>query len=138
MGAYSGWASKTHTLFHSKPPATQYTLNCSKQNCKWTFQDKWKLQQHENVHNNILLSCIYCPYTCVAQWSLTSHQREHFNIRGYKCDYCSATFKSQGYLNAHFKSQHSGIKTKCFICDYESNVNNVHNHLIRKHKLFGY
>ena len=136
--AYSSMALKRHAQFHSMPPTTQHQFNCSKQKCKWTFVNMWKLQRHENTHDNILLKCVYCPYTCVEDSSLTMHQRIHFNIRDYKCDYCDRAFKQQGELNKHFNSQHSGVKTKCFKCDYESSVHNVHMHMNRTHGLLGY
>ena len=66
------------------------------------------------------------------------HQREHFNIRDFKCDWCQAAFKSRAELNKHFQSQHSGITTKCFICDFESAVDNVRHHLSKKHGVRGY
>ena len=136
--AYCSWALKRHALFHSHPPSTQHHISCSKQNCKWTFDRLFKLQRHENTHNNILLKCVYCPYTCVDYSSLTTHQRTHFNIRDFKCDICAKTYKKQGDLNAHFDALHSGFKTKCFVCDYESGVNNVRTHLNQTHGIFGY
>ena len=66
---------------------------------------------------------------------LTMNQREHFNIRDYKCEYCSATFKEEWELTKHSIFQHWDIKTKCSSCDFESNVINVENHLNRKHKI---
>ena len=137
--AYCIMALKRHSFFHSNPPTTQYQFHCSKNNCNWTFGDQWNLQRHENTHDNILLKCIYCPYTCVRETSFLMHQREHFNIRDYKCEYCNLkVFKSQGELNKHFNNYHSGITTKCFKCDYEGSVQNVRVHLNSNHKLFGY
>jgi len=66
------------------------------------------------------------------------HQRVHFNVRDFKCEICQAAFKQQGELNRHFQRLHSGITTKCLVCDYESNFRNVQVHLNRTHGLLGY
>ena len=136
--AYCSMALKKHALFHTRPPSTQYEFACSKKNCKWTFSARVFLQRHENVHENIQLACIYCPFTSATRCNLTIHQREHFNIRDYKCDICGKAFKQQAELNKHFDKLHSGYVTKCFVCDFKGAVHNVRNHLKRKHKIRGY
>ena len=136
--AYSITALRKHALFHSRSPSTQYPFSCSKQNCKCTFRDRVELRRHENIHDNVLFFCVYCPYTCVQARHLSMHQREHFNIRDFKCDICSRLFKQQGELNNHFNARHSGVNTKCFLCNFEGSIRNVHRHINRKHGLFGY
>ena len=66
------------------------------------------------VHDNIQLKCIFCPFTTVEASNLMVHQRQHFGVRAYQCEICDLVYTTQGVLNYHFKTTHSGIKTKCF------------------------
>merc|ERR1719285_49342 len=86
----------------------------------------------------ITLKLLISPYTSVEQQSLQFHQRTHFNIRDYKCDICQLTYKKKSNLTVHFQRKHSGVTTKCMLCEFESSVHNVQVHLIRKHKITGY
>ena len=136
--AYSSFAFKRHVLFHTRKPKTHHQFSCSQPNCQWTFENRWKLLLHENIHDNILLKCVYCPYTCVQDIRMSMHQRDHFNIRDFKCDICDKTFEQNGEVTTHFKTMHSGVTTKCFVCDYEGNVSSVRSHLNQKHGILGY
>ena len=45
------------------------------------------------------------------------------------------SFLTRGELNLHFTQKHSGQTTKCEICDFESTIRNVYDHLRRTHKI---
>ena len=136
--AYSESALKKHVVFHSQPPTLHRDYPCSMANCKASFPGKHGLQRHLNVHNNIQLSCIFCPFTTGEPDKLLIHQRSHFNIRDYQCEICEATFKTRNSLNIHYNGVHSNVTTKCFVCDYEATIRNVQSHLKLKHKIQGY
>ena len=82
--AYSETALKKHVVFHSQPPTSHRDYPCSMANCKASFPGKYGLQRHLNVHNNIQLNCIFCPFTTGEPDKLLIHQRSHFNIRDYQ------------------------------------------------------
>ena len=99
------------------------------------FRYKSLQRVHENIHDNVLIHCIFCPFTCVEPSKLSNHHRAHFNIRDYKCDDCEMSFLTRGELNLHFTQKHSGQTTKCEICGSESTIRNVYDHLRHTHKI---
>ena len=137
--AYSSTAFNHHTVkFHSMLATNNNEYPCSKKNCQASFKNKGKRQMHENIHDNVLIKCVFCPFTCVEPPKIGVHQRAHFNIRAYECTECDSSFFTQGQLNLHFTQKHSGETTECPVCDYESTSRNVYNHLKRLHKIVGF
>ena len=92
---------------------------------------------HENVHDNIQLKCVFCPYTTVLYESLTYHQRAHFNVREYKCEICGKDFMKKNNLAVHFDQKHSGMTTKCPLCDFVAPRPSIQTHLRTKHEITG-
>ena len=136
--AYSKTALKFHSArFHSNAAPTNYPNRCTKENCGASFSDRTSLRLHENIHDNVLLKCVFCPFTCVRPVKMTDHQRLHFNIRDYNCEICNKSFHTQGNLNVHYNQKHSDDKTKCPICEYTSTKRLVYSHLAFKHKISG-
>ena len=100
--------------YHYIEPYLQH--QCSKPYCRASFIGRTRLKYHEMVHDNIQLKCIFCPFTTVEASNLMVHQRQHFGVRAYQCEICNLVYTTQGVLNYHFKTTHSGIRTKCFKC----------------------
>ena len=85
--AYCGVALNKHKQFHSKSQYFKHdAFRCSKPNCRAGFARLSMLKEHEKIHNNVKLECIFCPYTCVESSKLLLHQRAHFNFRDYECE----------------------------------------------------
>ena len=107
--AYSSTAFSHHLArFHSdelSSTTTKYQYPCRKPNCKASFKARYLRRLHENIHDNVLIKCVFCPFRCVEPAKIMVHHRVHFNIRDYKCDECQIKFHTQGNLNAHFKAR---------------------------------
>jgi len=116
--AYNIHALRKHARFHSDNAVKNYQHQCRRANCTTSFYKLLLREFHENIHDNILIKCIFCPYTCVKPEQLVNHHRRHFNFRDYKCDECQRTFFTQGNLNMHLKTMHSDEKIKCPVCNY--------------------
>ena len=114
-----------------------HAYKCSIAGCTAGFKDRTLKRNHENIHDNILLKCVFCPYTNAERGNLTEHQRAHFNIRDHKCEICQMEFLNKTHLATHFDQKHSGIKVKCPLCGLEGARNTVQVHLLKKHKIFG-
>ena len=84
--AFSLTCLKKHSRFHSAHVSTHYEFRCSKPNCPAGFKDRYVKRMHENVHDNIQLKCVFCPFTTVEHTNLSLHQRAHFNIRDHTCE----------------------------------------------------
>ena len=135
--AYSKTALVQHSTFHSKVSRKKYEFLCRRLKCKASFGSNVERVRHENIHDNVLLKCVFCPYTCVLHKAMSRHYCKHFNIRKYECDGCEFSFYSQNELNVHYQQKHSGETTKCPICDFESTMQNTFYHLETRHKVTG-
>ena len=133
--AYCSKAFNLHSKLHSAVHSNNFEFRCSHPNCNASFDRRLKLKDHENLHANVKLKCVFCPYTCARAQELAYHQRAHFNIRDFKCNECDMSFFTQRELNNHFNQKHSGLRTKCPICEYESTRSNVYYHLKTRHKI---
>ena len=80
---------------------------------------------------------MFCPYTTVEYPSLTFHQRAHFNVREFKCEICQMAFVRKGHLISHFDQKHSGMTTKCPLCEVVAARMSIQNHLKTKHGVMG-
>ena len=136
---YSETTLKHHSSrFHAELCSFNNAYPCSKRNCRATFQSRSLQKVHENIHDNVLIKCVFCPFTCVEPSSLSKHYRVHFNVRNYQCNQCQMSFYTKAESNLHFRQKHSGETTKCPLCDFESTYQNVYNHLARfVHKITG-
>ena len=135
--AHSSTALKKHLRFHSIRASKSHEFRCSKRNCEAGFGLLRDLIYHHKVHDNVKLKCVFCPYTTVGYGSLTLHQRVHFNIREFKCDFCDKDFVKRGHLDSHFDEQHSGLTTKCPLCELVAPRRRVEGHLKIKHGING-
>ena len=71
--AYCSFAFKQHSMrFHSKLVSRHNLYPCTKPNCKAGFKDRYLRRMHENIHDNNLLNCVFCPYTTVEHYRFLS------------------------------------------------------------------
>ena len=129
------------TEFHriGLPPRKNYETKrlyeCTAPNCTLSFERKAHLDQHEDIHNNILeYECFYCQYRINDRWDFVEHLLNHFDELDYSCEICGDQLSSAGNLEKHME-QHNDRKHKCSICGELSRTYRIHKyHMQRKHK----
>ena len=137
--AYSAQALTKHNRFHTDSASKNLEFQCRRSNCTTSFHFNYARLFHENIHDNVLIKCVFCPFTCVKPDQLCFHHRQHFKFRDYKCDECQKAFITQSDLNKHLRTdKHSDDKTKCPCCDFEAAKLTVYSHLTMKHKSTGF
>ena len=137
--AFSATNLKQHSShFHSLYKKHKFQgFACTCAGCKATFAEHHKLLQHMKIHDNDVVSCVFCPYRNAEPVALIRHQRLHFNSRDYKCIICETGFTTQSALNSHIELRHSDETAKCPLCKFTAPKMQVGKHLLRLHKLYG-
>lgn len=137
--AFSSTNLKQHrSHFHSLYAKHKFQgYPCNRRNCKASFEQENKLLQHMKIHDNDVVSCVFCPYRNAEPVALIRHQRLHFNSRDYKCTICKTSFTTQSALNSHTELRHLNETTKCPLCKFTAPKIQVGKHLLRLHKLYG-
>ena len=72
------------------------------------------------MHDNDLMHCHFCPWTGNTQ--LDVHMNHHFNIKPYKCSYCTDVFYQHGNRRVHEEVNHEKIddRYKCDRCIFKT------------------
>ena len=112
---------------------------CDRGNCGKTFQSPSDLKKHQNIHDNILETCYFCPWGVpVGQTTnIATHLDKHLNHASFKCLVCGKSFFRKIYLQHHFEIHHEKIegKYKCSFCPYRTHSKDCFNHhRLRFHK----
>ena len=118
---------KLHTASHKKAKSGIGGLiehTCDRGNCGKKFNRDHALQNHLNMHDNILYKCHFCPWTGVRSLDphIVLHLNSHFGLRPYNCFQCGAKFLQESARVKHERVVHEKIKPirKCGSCDFET------------------
>lgn len=87
--------------------------------CGDTFQDKFKLEDHQKVHRKIddkykNIICDHCPLRFTIKGHLKIHMLQHIAGKSFNCDECGKLFKTDSGLIVHKKSHNKEIE--CSVC----------------------
>jgi len=138
--AFSGTNFKQHLArFHSPYRAHNgHYFSCSRAGCKAAFKSSCDLSRHEQIHNNDVYKCVFCPFVNARQNQVIEHQRIHFNTRDFQCSICQKAFTMRGRLNDHMALNHDTIdETQCPLCDRVGIRRRIKTHLRQQHNVKG-
>ena len=90
----------------TKKPSRKYTkeeLTCKE--CGKEWPSRHKLKRHQLIHSNLRpFKCSQCPAKFKTEKCVRSHQDVH--VGDIICEFCLATFATQGGLSHHKKHYH--------------------------------
>ena len=97
---------------------------CGRGNCPKRFHNSNHLQNHLNIHDNVLYRCHFCGWTGVKteHLNVVKHFNNHFRIRPYPCSLCNARFYDKTAQGRHEQAVHEKIRRvlKCGSCEFET------------------
>lgn len=108
--------------------------------CGKELMNKYTLENHMRLHDNIEYPCSLCPARFHSLKSITRHLKIHDPKRKdrFRCDTCNAKFCEKRNLKYHLKNAHSGLKRDktfaCSHCDQKFYTSKAtKQHVLRKH-----
>ena len=97
-------------------------FQCEHSECGKTFQGRYHLEVHQNIHRNNLQKCFFCPWAGIVKADISTHHDKHFLNPTYQCSDCGRKFYRKKNRDMHFESQHENIEKKysCKLCSYKT------------------
>ena len=135
--AYSTFCLKKHLQAHvTENRGKNLISTCPRKGCGMKLQSHSKLQDHLNVHDNILIKCAFCLWAGGQFANYSLHMDTHFRIKSYACLKCNAAFYRTGLLQVHIEAEHEKDleKYSCAYCEFQTNMTrNLYYHMNSKH-----
>ena len=112
---------------------------CRKTECGKRFLNIRQLKNHENIHDNNLRNCYFCPWAGALgeDVHISTHFDRHFLRPRFKCSDCEKTFYMKKDRNNHYENKHELVIGKyiCKFCTYQTHSRILLvSHVKRKHK----
>ena len=108
--------TKQALLRHIEKTHYEGNYNHSCPMCSRTYTLPSVLQLHiQKAHLDPDIPCSVCG-KLVRPQSIRRHESTHNDFKNFKCDYCSATFKTKGELMAHKKRHNKDYSDYCETC----------------------
>ena len=85
------------------------------------LQNDW-VSDDVRRHNEIFFNCKKCNYKTNVETMLLGHMTKH---KGYVCNKCNKSFKSQGELNNHIQVKHTPELLNCKTCNKQFTAKNA-------------
>jgi hypothetical protein len=137
--AYSQMCLKQHLRTHKlETNAIKLSVRCNRENCGKRFSNNYKLEQHHQIHDNILTRCAFCQWGGVVKENFSIHMNTHFHNKPYACSKCPKAFYTTNIRKSHFEAFHEKQTDKysCKICEFETYSSpQLGKHMIKKHPL---
>jgi len=135
--SYSSTSYKIHLNNFHQPwrKIKIFPWKCEITGCDASFDRKFLLRLHMNVHENISYDCQFCPYRCATKNNFFNHLNSHFENRSFKCELCDKSFITNGCLTEHIENVHEAIQYQCPLCNYTSKIKSVRDHLSKTHQV---
>jgi hypothetical protein len=135
--AYSEMCLKHHLRTHKQETdAKILTVRSARANCGKRFKSDFTLQEHYQIHDNILTRCAFCQWGGVKSSEFSIHMNTHFGNKPYACSKCPKRFYATGTRTVHFQAFHDKDEEKytCDLCDFKTYTNpNLFLHKQKKH-----
>ena len=111
---------------------------CDRGNCGKTFDSNTDLKRHQNLHDNNLQKCYFCPWRSPAfkNDAILTHFDQHLDNPRFSCPVCGKKFFIKYDMQKHFENSHEKVegKYKCRLCDFRGHSRvHVSNHM-KSHK----
>ena len=105
---------------------TVYTCEICSYSTKWGSS----LSRHSRIHNETMIQCDQCDFTCLKNSDLLKHMDSKHNTSEYNCDKCDVKTRTKIMLKFHDEKVHQGIRYFCEICDFRA----THRQNLRAHQ----